>query len=118
MKKKIEFNYNYTKLRDQKTAELVRVKIVSRTELDEEMVKIDTEHVVSHPVPAGQKLAGSTISEFKHYHLPNGSLLLLAFLGDRNIPFVSLRRFKDATWRMYKSQLNHVFEIVVKKKEV
>lgn len=107
--KKISFAHNFIKLDEQKTAELVRVKIISRTELDEETVIANTQYYENHEVPNSD----TPIRGIKCSHIPNGSLLLLVFLGDRNIPFTTLRQFKDATWKRYKSMLNHIFEIVV-----
>lgn len=115
-RQKIVFNHNFIKLHEQKTAELVRIKICSRTELSEDMVKQDTAYVVDHVVPAGQPNAGKILTEVNYYHLPNGSLLLLVFLGDNNIPFTTLRQFKDASKLKYKKQLNHIFDIVIKEK--
>lgn len=108
-KPSIKFAHNFLKLNDQKTAELVHVKVVSRTELDEEMVIADTQYYENHEVPGND----SPIRGVRFYPVPNGSLLLLTFLGENNRSFTTLRRFKDASWKRYKSQINQVFDIVV-----
>lgn len=110
MKNQIKFDHNFIKLYDQKSAELLKVKIVSGVELDEEAIKIDTQYYVSHPIP---NQPGDHLSGIEFCKLPKGSLLLLCFLGNKNMPFITYRKFNDASWRRFRRLLNQEFEIVL-----
>jgi len=52
-----------------------------------------------------------------YYHLPNkGQLIQLTFIGNKNIPFCTLRRFTPAKLRYYTDMLYRIFTIEVLEK--
>ena len=95
MKHRIKFLSNYPKLHNQEEAKLLSVRIVSFFDLDNDLIEYDT-----------QKSDGS------YYTLPKTTLLHLTFLGDKLIPFCTLRRYTIEKYRYYKSLIGKTFKIV------
>ena len=106
---KIEVSYNYRKFENQDTAELLGVEPVSRTELSQDAVDYNTRYAETKSDPEGKSVCG-----FEYSHLPNGTLLILTFLGNDKIPFTIVKPHKDATWMSYRSKVGERFKIVVK----
>jgi hypothetical protein len=102
----LKFCHEYTKLCGQKSAKLLSVEMLSKSDLSAEMVCIDTEYTESD---------GST----QHYNkLPNGLVLVLVFVGNKNIPFTTIRRCYDKKLQYYRSLVGQWFDIVVEEDDV
>lgn len=80
MNKQIKFSHHYPKLHQQKTAELLAVKVTTKDRLSKEMLEYDTYWCEPNDGDKG------------YYELPPGKLLVLIFYGDKGIPFTTIRR--------------------------
>jgi len=98
VKHKISFSHNYPKLWGQNTARLIYVCVINRKSLPPELIEYDTK-----------------TEKGTHYELPNGKLIQLVFLGNKGIPFCTLRRFTETKLEYYKDLLGEVFEVKIKK---
>lgn len=100
--KEIKFNDNYPKLHGQQTATLVAVtRIKIDTEKDKELLEYDT------------KKSDGTYSEIK-----NGLYMQLIFLGNKAIPFCTLRSALPAhKVEQYKAQIGRPFKIVIEEQK-
>ena len=98
--KEIKFNDDYPKLHGQKTATLVAVtRIKIDTEKDKELLEYDTKK-----------------SDGTYYEIKNGLYMQLIFLGDKAIPFCTLRSALPAhKVEQYKTQIGRPFKIVIEK---
>ena len=93
---KIKFSHEYPKLHGQKSAQLVHVRRVEASSLHEDLIEYDTR---------------TTTGE--HYALPKGMLLQLVFLGNKGIPFCTLRRWTPDKEVYYRECVDKQFEVVV-----
>jgi hypothetical protein len=118
---RINFSHVYPKLHEQVAAQLLKVEVHDRKELNEEFVMYDTvyrERVFRHIEGHGDVEYSPTT---KYYPLPSGKLIVLVFLGDKLIPFTTVRRWtpmKNADGlnkeEWYRSHIGELFEIVTK----
>jgi hypothetical protein len=92
----IKFSDDYPKLWGQKQAILLDVKCVQKKELSKDLLEYDTK-----------------TSKGEYYMLPEGLLLQLIFLGDKRIPFCTLRKQSPWKEKYYRSQVGFMFEIVI-----
>ena len=83
----IKFSHNYPKLWGQKSAFLLYVELVERERLHKDLLEYDTRT--------------GDLNE-PYYKLPKGTLIQLVFLGDKGIPFCTLRRYVGAKYNYYK----------------
>ena len=95
---KIKFSHEYPKLWGQTTATLISVKLVYSIHLHKDLLDYDTTYIDG--------------KEICHYPLPFGALIHLTFLGDKNIPFCTIRRHTKQKMNYYSSKVNEEFEIV------
>lgn len=102
----IEAPHDFKKFEGQEECVLLGVEIVSRTELSQYNVDYNTGYYTT----VDNTVRGDT----KFFHLPNGSLLLLTFLGCDKIPFTMLKPHKDSTWISFRKKIGDSFKIVVK----
>ncbi len=112
----IKFSHSgYTKLHGQTSGRLIWIEIRDRKELCEEFVEYDTVY----------KISGAYVEckgdDEEYYPLPSGKLIVLVFLGDKLIPFSTVRRWtpmKNADGlnkeEWYRSKIGEQFEIVIK----
>lgn len=103
----IGFSHRYVKLQDQTSAELVHVrpiKIDSKTSFD--LLDYDTLYFAW---VGGY--ARDPVVERRHFKLEPGDYLQLVFIGNKGIPFCSIRKPGDH-WR---GNVGDVFEIKIKK---
>lgn len=100
--KEIKFNDNYPKLHGQTAATLIAVsRIKIDTEKDKELLKYDTKK-----------------SDGTYYEIKDGLYIQLVFLGDKAIPFCTLRSALPAhKVEQYKAQIGKPFKIVIEKEE-
>lgn len=89
----IRFNRNYKKLHNQKKGYLVYVDIVHYQDLSPEFIKYDTDG---------------------RYKLQNNhEYMILYFLGDKHIPFTTLRKYNQDNLNRYSRHRDEFFKIIV-----
>ena len=96
MKLQIKFSHNYPKLWEQKTATLIYCKYLHFREITKELIEYDTKTIKGD-----------------YYKLPNSSLIQLVFLGDKLVPFCTLRRYGTDKWNYYYNNIENIFDIVI-----
>jgi hypothetical protein len=100
MDKTINFSHNYHKLWNQRRARLIALKIINRKDIHPDLLEYDTRFLPDWPA--------------QYYPLPEGILIQLFFIGDKGIPFCTIRRHTVDKERYYRSMLRQEFEIVYK----
>lgn len=93
----IKFCLNYNKLHNQTKAKLLDVSIVESELLDKEYLNYDT------------------ISDIGTFYIKKGKYILLTFLGNKNIPFTTLREYSDTDFAYYTKLIHCYFNIVIAK---
>lgn len=97
----IKFSHEYPKLHGQTSATLNAVHNINLVNEpgseDEELIEYDTTFYEG--------------TEKKHYPLESGVYLLLVFLGNKNIPFTTIRRWTPEKNRFYCEQIHKDFLI-------
>jgi hypothetical protein len=92
---KIKFEKAYPKLHNQTMAELIYVKhFPSNLEMHIDFIEYDTVNVHG-----------------EHYKLPTGEFLYLVFLGNKMIPFSTIREFTSEKEDFYKAHIGKRFNI-------
>ena len=106
---KIKFSHKYPKLHGQKQAELLRVVIVSYYHLHKDLIEYDTKYIFNE-----RKDHHGTTQDYEegYYPLPKTNLLHLTFVGDKGIPFCTIRRHTVQKFSYYKRLVGEKFEIV------
>lgn len=99
---RIRFSHHYPKIWGQRAARLLLVAKVDRHELDEDFVEYDTTY--HDAAAAGGK---------GHFPLRPGAYLLLVFLGDKRVPFTTVRPWSPEKADYYTVRLGSMFEIEV-----
>ena len=94
----IKFSHRYPKLHDQKSARLVHIHLVSRSDMCADFIEYDT--------------IFRNGNDIDHYPLPSGKYMVLVFLGDKLIPFTTARRHTEEKFRYYQDAIGRDFEIV------
>lgn len=101
MNNEIKFSHEYPKLHNQSFGQLLKVKVINLVNgpesSDADLIEYDTSYFEN-----GEK---------KHYELSDGIYLLLVFLGDRNIPFTTIRMCTVEKQKFYASKINEKFNI-------
>lgn len=98
---KIKFSHDYPKLHGQIAAQLLKVETHDKSELNKDFIEYDTRYSSGY------------------YELPTGKLIILVFLGDKLIPFTTVRPWKPAYGGMqdketfYRSKIGQLFEIEI-----
>ena len=90
---RIGFSHNYSKLHGQTSAKLLSVEVVKRDSLDAEYVRYDTDGV---------------------FELENEEYLKLLLMGNKGIPFTTLRRNIEQNVEKYCKNVGSEFEVYVK----
>ena len=98
----IFFDDNYPKLHNQTTAKLVAIETIRiNNEKHKELLEYDT-----------------IKSDGSYYPIDtnnNNQYIQLVFIGNKHIPFCTLRKFGGYNWSYYKTKINDLFKIVIKK---
>lgn len=95
----IFFDDNYLKLHNQTTAKLVAIESIKiNNDKHKELLQYDT-----------------IKSDGSYYPINNELYIQLIFIGDKHIPFCTLRKFGGYKWSYYKTKINEEFKIVIKK---
>lgn len=96
----IKFSHEYSKLHGQTSATLLTVKTINlvngKDSEDNDLIEYDTTYY------DGNKM---------YYPLEDGVYLLLVFLGNKNIPFTTIRRWTPEKNRYYCEQIHKDFLI-------
>ena len=95
MKPKIKFSHNYPKLWNQTEARLVFLDVIDGDNLHKDLIEYDTKN-----------------TKGEYYPLPKTNLMQLVFIGNKKIPFCTLRRFTDKKWSYYCNLEGHDFDVV------
>jgi hypothetical protein len=91
---KIKFSHPYPKLCGQEKAELLRVNLLA--EVNPDLREYDTK-----------------IRDGEYYELPAGKVIQLILLGDKGIPFCTIRRYTPEKWEYYCGCIGQNFNIEV-----
>ena len=94
--KTIKFSHNYPKLWNQTDAKLIGVTILPLDfQLDKDLIEYDTK-----------------TSNGEYYKLPKATMLIqLIFIGNKLIPFCTLRRYTPEKERYYMQSIGEKFSI-------
>lgn len=98
---KIKFSHQYPKLHNQTQAKLLTViSNVDLSNLDATMLEYDTIYYDE---------------DGKHYYeLVAGKYMVLVFLGDKLIPFTTIRPYNIEKSDYYRSNIGNIFDIEIK----
>ena len=97
--RQIKFSHDYPKLWGQKTATLVYVDVL---DLENELSMEDINQLLEYDT---KDCNGN------YYELPIGDLIQLVFVGNKKIPFCTLRRYTKEKWEYYKGCIGEYFEV-------
>jgi hypothetical protein len=110
----IKFSHNYPKIWGQKRAQLITVRL-----LDCQGVAIN-KVLLEYDTYWNNEWGCAWLQELElerpdgYYELPKtGKLIQLVFLGDRDIPFCTLRRFTPEKFEYYRNLARQVFEVII-----
>ena len=99
---KIKFSHKYKKVWNQTEAQLIDVRLRDATKLCKDLILYDTTYT--------NQQDGFEAS----YPLPKTGLLIqLTFMGDKAIPFCTLRPHNPEKWQYYNSLLHKQFQVVI-----
>lgn len=112
---KIKFDHDFYKLRGQTTATLLGVDVVTRISLDDVMVALDAQYYVDVPLEQDKE---QTQPECRVAELPKGFVTVLTFLGNKLIPFTTVRKCLEKKIQEYRGMAyeKQVFDIVITEK--
>jgi len=112
---KIKFSHEYPKIHSQTSAELLAVKILDADKLHPDLVDYDTKYVL---LEKNNPFREFIYLPFGFYPLPKSGLLLqLIFVGDKGIPFCTLRRSTPQKQIYYYNSVGKMFDIGVQEKD-
>ena len=94
--KQIKFSSNYPKLWNQREARLLAVLVLTQKDLNEDLIEYDTKNING-----------------EYYKLPETDLIQLVFIGDKRIPFCTLRRWTEEKLIYYHDLIGEYFEVVI-----
>ncbi len=118
---KIRFSSKYPKLWGQKTGRLLSVELLKAEEVhaNRDLIEYDTKYIKNINI-----CYDATVFDYDYFLLPkSGSLIQLVFLGDKGIPFCTIRtrygydrqkKEKTDKYSYYKSKIGQEFEIEIK----
>jgi len=102
MKYIIKFSHNYPKLWNQTTAELIAVHELWNSSFNPDLLEYDTVYKDAD-------------GETQHYPLYHAHFLQLIFIGNKHIPFCTIRSYTDKKKRYYTDAISKQFDIVLVK---
>ena len=92
----IKFSHNYGKLWKQKTARLILVELIDASQFNEDLLEYDTRYGDGR------------------FYLPKvGQFLQLFFVGDKHIPFCTIRSFNPEKEKYYRSLIGQMYDVEV-----
>jgi hypothetical protein len=97
----LKFSHKYFKLRNQTSAQLIRVDLVAYHSLHPDFIEYDTTY------------------ETGRYPLRHGNLLVLTFIGNNRIPFTTVRSSnpKNQWGQFYIKNVGVIFDIVIEEEK-
>lgn len=104
----VKFSHEYLKLWYQKKGELLAVRIIDAQAVakNKDLIEYDTKYYKENPTVAD--------SPFGYYPLPKtGKLIQLVFIGDKDIPFCTLRRHTEEKYKYYNSLIGKIIDVVM-----
>lgn len=104
----IKFSHKYPKLWNQKSAHLIQIRIIEKGCVNDELKEYDTKFYHDQFYDHHGNLRDWKES---YYELPNTKLLQLIFIGDKDIPFCTLRRWTPNKEKYYQSKVGEEFKI-------
>jgi hypothetical protein len=117
----IPFSHSYPKLWGQITAELIAIRLLPAKDVQNnpDLLEYDTKYIDKRDYTGFEyKEVLEKVERFDYYQLPkSGNLIQLVFLGNKGIPFCTLRpEYSKMGNKLeyYKSKIGQEFEIVVK----
>lgn len=99
----IKFSHNYPKIWRQTTGTLIAVRILNAEEVqkNKDLLEYDTRYFVNE-IDSG------------YYAIPKeGKLLQLIFIGEKEIPFCTLRRHTSEKEQYYRDKVSKIFNLVI-----
>jgi hypothetical protein len=112
--KEIKFSHKYPKLWGQQKAELIAVRIINAqaVAINKDLLEYDTKYSVYKK--SEDLIHYISFQQFEYYKLPEeGHLIQLIFVGDKDIPFCTLREYTDKKYDYYKNSIGDIFKIVI-----
>ena len=94
--KEIRFNRNYKKLHNQTEALLVKIIERQGKDLSEEFITFDTDN--QYPIQ------------------PNQYYFIMFFIGNKMIPFTTLRKYNNENMKNY-NNIGNVFKIIIEEQK-
>jgi hypothetical protein len=105
----IKFSHNYPKIWGQKEATLILIRVLDAKAVqnNKDLLEYDTRYDLPDYSP-------DFFDELVYYPLPKtGKLIQLIFIGDKDIPFCTIRRHTPEKEKYYDSKLGYKFAIVI-----
>lgn len=99
--KELRFNKNYKKLFNQCKARLIDSKLVTLDQLNKDFIKYDTD-----------------CEEGGSFLFTEDLYLCLFFVGDKGIPFTTLRKFNEYNFRYYCDSEDTLFNVIIENRNV
>lgn len=104
----IRFSHYYAKLWEQETATLIGTRILDAKEVQKNVP------LIHYDTQWEDKNTGDT----GWYPLPpSGKLIQLIFIGNKEIPFCTLRRYTEEKFQYYSKSINNTFNIIINQDE-
>lgn len=94
----LKFSHNYTKLHNQTKANLICIIKMHRSKLNSDFVEYDTVYSDSNNVKG-------------HFKLPDGDYIVMVFVGNKLIPFTTVRPYSQQKWAFYKANVRKWFDV-------
>lgn len=117
---KIKFSHDYCKVHNQTSARLMDVSMIDAEELNADLIEYDTKYI---PKSLSDSCSCELHTDFDgdiehcHYPLPRtGELVILTFIGNKHIPFCTIRTAKGRygnKYDYYAKKLGRWFDIVI-----
>ena len=93
----IRFSHNYPKLWGQTSANLVAVMLLNiPKDANKDLIEYDTKY-----------------AEGKYYPLPVGQYIQLIFVGNKHIPFCTIRRMTESKYHYYNDLVGEDFLVAI-----
>jgi hypothetical protein len=94
----IRFSHNYPKLQNQTKAHLLCIIKKHRSKLNSDFIEYDTVFTDSNGIKS-------------YFNLPDGDYIVLIFVGNKLIPFTTVRPYSREKWDFYKSNVRKWFDM-------
>jgi hypothetical protein len=111
--KQIRFSHNYPKLWGQTKAELLAVRMIDAqaVAINKDLIEYDTKYIFNERYDHHGEVQDY---DEAYYELPKeGKLIQLIFIGNKQIPFCTLRRYTKEKYEYYQHNIGEIFDVVV-----